>query len=191
MKPVRRRQHAACPVSGNGPAAVSGARPAGSVFPLEGTLHVDCLGTDGHIHEYWRDGSGWHNRSSHGDQESDGLRVPRGEHAACRVQRSQTITSSNSIGSPPRSMFFARGGSQVRPLVFLSRTDRASDRFGTSDRKAVTNTSQPVQTVAAFEMRPHRHFPLYLFAPLVTTVHRYRAAVRQSKTLGSNLNLTI
>ena len=43
-----------------GPAAVSGASPAGYVFPFEGTLHVDYLGTDSHIHEYWRDGSGWH-----------------------------------------------------------------------------------------------------------------------------------
>jgi hypothetical protein len=119
--------------------------------------------------------------------------------ATCSPRRTRSMSCSTQPNhhiielywSPPRSMFVARGGSQVRPLVFLSRTDRASDRFGTSDRKVVTNTSQPVQTVAAFEMRPHRHFPLYLFAPLVTTVHRYRAAVRQSKTLGSNLNLTI
>src|SRR6266478_356344 len=53
-------ERTATSMSFGGPAAVSGASPAGYVFPFEGTLHVDYLGTDGHIHEYWRDGSGWH-----------------------------------------------------------------------------------------------------------------------------------
>ena len=44
-----------------GPLALSGARPTGYLFPSDGTLHVNYLGVDGHIHEYWRDdGNGWH-----------------------------------------------------------------------------------------------------------------------------------
>ena len=44
-----------------GPPASSGARPTGYLFPSDGTLHVNYLGVDGHIHEYWRDdGNGWH-----------------------------------------------------------------------------------------------------------------------------------
>ena len=42
-----------------GPAAAP-SRPIGYAFPFEGTLHVDYLGTDGHIHEFWRDSSAWH-----------------------------------------------------------------------------------------------------------------------------------
>jgi hypothetical protein len=42
-----------------GPAAAP-SRPIGYVFPFEGTLHVDYLGSDGHIHEFWRDSSAWH-----------------------------------------------------------------------------------------------------------------------------------
>jgi hypothetical protein len=42
-----------------GPAAPP-SRPTGFVFPFDGTLHVDYLGTDGHIHEFWRDSSAWH-----------------------------------------------------------------------------------------------------------------------------------
>jgi hypothetical protein len=34
--------------------------PAGYVFVTEGTLHVDYLGTDEHIHELWWSNSGWH-----------------------------------------------------------------------------------------------------------------------------------
>jgi hypothetical protein len=32
----------------------------GYVFPSQGTQHVNYLGVDNHIHELWRDGSGWH-----------------------------------------------------------------------------------------------------------------------------------
>ncbi len=34
--------------------------PTGYVFDAEGTQHVDYVGIDGHIHELWRDSSGWH-----------------------------------------------------------------------------------------------------------------------------------
>jgi len=43
-----------------GPLASSGAVPTGYLFPADGTLHVNYLGADGHIHEYWRDVFGWH-----------------------------------------------------------------------------------------------------------------------------------
>jgi hypothetical protein len=43
-----------------GASPVSGAVPAGYFYPYEGTSHVDYLGVDGHIHEYWRDTAGWH-----------------------------------------------------------------------------------------------------------------------------------
>jgi hypothetical protein len=42
-----------------GPVA-SPSRPTGYALPFDGTLHVDYLGSDGHIHEFWRDSSGWH-----------------------------------------------------------------------------------------------------------------------------------
>jgi hypothetical protein len=32
----------------------------GYVFPSQGTQHVNYVGVDNHIHELWRDGSGWH-----------------------------------------------------------------------------------------------------------------------------------
>jgi hypothetical protein len=34
--------------------------PTGYVFPFENTLHVVYTGQDRHIHEFWRDSSGWH-----------------------------------------------------------------------------------------------------------------------------------
>jgi len=34
--------------------------PAGYVFDTEGTLHVDYLGTDAHVHELWWSSNGWH-----------------------------------------------------------------------------------------------------------------------------------
>jgi len=37
-----------------------GAVPTGYLFPSEGTLHVNYLGVDQHIHEYWQDDAGWH-----------------------------------------------------------------------------------------------------------------------------------
>jgi len=38
----------------------AGAVPTGYLYPSEGTLHVDYLGVDSHIHEYWQDDQGWH-----------------------------------------------------------------------------------------------------------------------------------
>lgn len=34
--------------------------PVGYVFTAEGTRHVDFLGADTNIHEFWLDGAGWH-----------------------------------------------------------------------------------------------------------------------------------
>ena len=53
-------QHLDLTATVGGAAASSGARPTGYAFPFEGTLHVNYLATDGHVHEYWRDGTGWH-----------------------------------------------------------------------------------------------------------------------------------
>ncbi|EWT05350.1 hypothetical protein N864_05185 [Intrasporangium chromatireducens Q5-1] len=43
-----------------GVAPSSGAVPTGYLYPSEGTLHVNYVGVDDHIHEYWQDGTGWH-----------------------------------------------------------------------------------------------------------------------------------
>lgn len=45
--------------AGGAPSAAGG-RPAGYVFDAQGTQHVDYGGTDGHIHELWRDSNTWH-----------------------------------------------------------------------------------------------------------------------------------
>ncbi|MEA5153328.1 hypothetical protein [Raineyella sp.] len=36
------------------------ATPTGYLYPAEGTLHVNYIGVDSHIHEYWQDNAGWH-----------------------------------------------------------------------------------------------------------------------------------
>ncbi|WP_243062767.1 hypothetical protein [Humibacter sp. RRB41] len=43
-----------------GTAPSAGTVPTGYLYPSEGSLHVDYVGVDGHIHEYWQDDAGWH-----------------------------------------------------------------------------------------------------------------------------------
>lgn len=47
-------------VTFGGAVPAASAVPTGYLYPSEGTLHVNYLGQDGHIHEYWQDDHGWH-----------------------------------------------------------------------------------------------------------------------------------
>ena len=51
--------HADLTAATGAPPAASGT-PTGYVVDFEQTLHFDYTGTDGHVHELWHDGSGWH-----------------------------------------------------------------------------------------------------------------------------------
>ena len=100
------------------------------MFDSQGTQHVDYRGSDGHIHELWWDGNGWHTNDLTG---ATGATVaPETPPPTCSTPRAPststtaaaTTTSTNSGGDKPHKSVTRPAGDADSGLGHQATDDR-------------------------------------------------------------------